>query len=209
LFSCSFIRLFIITTQGAGMSILIEEIRAREVLDSRGNPTIEVDVQVDTGDVGRAIVPSGASTGAHEALELRDGDKSRYGGKGVLKAVENVNTIIADALVDMDASDQVGLDRKLIELDGTENKARPRRRRGAEYFALPLPGRCARTRTAGTDDEHPERRETRPGQHRLPGIHGYAGRRAELPRGSALGLRNLPESQEGAARSRRIHERRR
>ena len=80
------------------MSTLIEEIIAREVLDSRGNPTVEVDVRLESCDIGRAIVPSGASTGAHEALELRDGDKARYGGKGVLKAVENVNTTIAEAL---------------------------------------------------------------------------------------------------------------
>src|SRR5919206_1736934 len=106
------------------MSTLIEEIVAREVLDSRGNPTIEVDVRLESGDVGRAIVPSGASTGAHEALELRDGDKKRYGGKGVLKAVENVNTIIAPALQGFDALDQVEVDRALLELDGTKNKSR-------------------------------------------------------------------------------------
>ncbi len=102
----------------------IEAIHAREVLDSRGNPTIEVEVHVESGEVGRAIVPSGASTGAHEALELRDGDKGRYGGKGVLKAVENVNTTIAQALAGKDASDQIAIDRALIELDGTENKSK-------------------------------------------------------------------------------------
>ncbi|MFQ3630786.1 phosphopyruvate hydratase [Roseiflexus sp.] len=102
----------------------IEAITAREVLDSRGNPTIEVDVYLESGDMGRAIVPSGASTGAFEALELRDGDKSRYGGKGVLKAVENVNTTIAEALEGEDAADQVRIDRMLIDLDGTENKGR-------------------------------------------------------------------------------------
>src|SRR3982751_6202924 len=96
------------------MSTLIEEIIAREVLDSRGNPTVEVDVQLESGDVGRAIVPSGASTGAHEALELRDGDKGRYGGKGVQKAIDNVNTVIAEALNGLDAADQVGIDAELI-----------------------------------------------------------------------------------------------
>jgi enolase len=106
------------------MSTLIEDIVAREVLDSRGNPTVEVDVQLASGDVGRAIVPSGASTGAHEALELRDGDKSRYGGKGVLKAVEHVNTTIAEALVGLDAADQIGIDNELLQLDGTENKGK-------------------------------------------------------------------------------------
>ena len=106
------------------MSTIIEEIIAREVLDSRGNPTVEVDVRTEGGDIGRAIVPSGASTGAHEALELRDGDKKRYGGKGVLKAVENVNTAVAEALVGLDAADQVGIDAELIELDGTSTKSK-------------------------------------------------------------------------------------
>jgi len=102
----------------------ISDIRAREILDSRGNPTVEVDVTLESGSKGRAAVPSGASTGTHEAIELRDGDKKRYGGKGVKKAVEGVNGEIFDALSGFDASDQAGLDRALIELDGTENKAR-------------------------------------------------------------------------------------
>src|SRR6185436_15158773 len=100
----------------------IFDIQAREILDSRGNPTVEVDVILAGGAVGRAIVPSGASTGAHEALELRDGDKERYGGKGVLKAVEHVNTTIAEALIGLDAADQIGVDQELIQLDGTETK---------------------------------------------------------------------------------------
>ncbi|MGQ9518437.1 MAG: phosphopyruvate hydratase, partial [Anaerolineae bacterium] len=100
----------------------IEEILAREILDSRGNPTVEVEVVLESGAIGRAAVPSGASTGAHEAVELRDGDKSRYGGKGVLKAVENVNNVIANELLGWDALDQVGIDQMLIELDGTPNK---------------------------------------------------------------------------------------
>ncbi len=103
---------------------LIDEVYAREVLDSRGNPTVEVEVWLDDDTMGRAIVPSGASTGVHEAVELRDGDKSRYLGKGVLKAVENVNEIIADEIIGMDAMDQVALDKFLIELDGTENKGK-------------------------------------------------------------------------------------
>ncbi|MEF3274585.1 MAG: phosphopyruvate hydratase [Chloroflexus sp.] len=106
------------------MSTLIEAIIAREVLDSRGNPTIEVDVRLESGDVGRAIVPSGASTGAHEALELRDGDQSRYNGKGVLKAVQAVNQDIAEALIGFDAADQIALDNELIALDGTPNKSK-------------------------------------------------------------------------------------
>jgi enolase len=106
------------------MSTFIEEIVAREVLDSRGNPTVEVDVRVESGEIGRAIVPSGASTGAHEALELRDGDKKRYGGKGVLNAVKNVNSTIAEALIGMDAADQLGIDSAMLQLDGTPNKGK-------------------------------------------------------------------------------------
>jgi len=102
----------------------ITDIHAREILDSRGNPTIEVDVILESGGFGRAAVPSGASTGAHEAVELRDGDKSRYGGKGVLQAVEAVNGEIYDALSGMDAEEQLVLDRTMIELDGTKNKSR-------------------------------------------------------------------------------------
>jgi enolase len=102
----------------------IVETHAREVLDSRGNPTVEAEVYLSCGVVGRAIVPSGASTGEHEAVELRDGDKKRYLGKSVLKAVENVNGEIADAIDDMDASDQYALDQKMIDLDGTPNKGR-------------------------------------------------------------------------------------
>ncbi|ASS94900.1 phosphopyruvate hydratase [Peribacillus simplex] len=100
----------------------IEHVYAREVLDSRGNPTIEVEIQTESGYFGRAIVPSGASTGEHEAVELRDGDKSRYLGKGVQKAVDNVNDIIADAVIGLDVTNQAGLDLTMIELDGTENK---------------------------------------------------------------------------------------
>ena len=102
----------------------IEDVIAREVLDSRGNPTVEVEVLLDDGALGRAIVPSGASTGVHEAVELRDGDKARYLGKGTLKAVENVNEIIADEIIGWEAFDQVGLDKFLIELDGTPNKGK-------------------------------------------------------------------------------------
>ena len=102
----------------------ITDLHAREILDSRGNPTVEVDVVLETGVLGRAAVPSGASTGAHEAVERRDGDKSRYGGKGVLEAVEAVNGEIFDALSGMEAEDQVAIDKAMVELDGTPNKAR-------------------------------------------------------------------------------------
>src|ERR1700736_4822796 len=127
----------------------IGEIVARQVLDSRGNPTVEAEVRLVSGSVGRAIVPSGASTGEHEAVELRDGEKKRYLGKGVLKAVENVNREIAGALANFNAADQAALDRKLIELDGTPNKGRlganailavsmAAARASANAFGLPL-----------------------------------------------------------------------
>lgn len=103
---------------------LIVEIYSREVLDSRGNPTVEVEVTTENGIVGSAIVPSGASTGVHEAVELRDGDKTRYLGKGTLNAVNNVNEIIAEELIGFDVFDQVGVDRALIQIDGTENKSK-------------------------------------------------------------------------------------
>src|SRR5712675_748039 len=127
----------------------IGAIHAREILDSRGNPTVEAEVHLNDGTRGRAAVPSGASTGEHEAVELRDGDKQRYLGKGVLKAVENVNGEIADALANLDAADQRALDQKMIELDGTENKGRlganailaismAAARASATAFSLPL-----------------------------------------------------------------------
>ena len=102
----------------------IVDVMAREILDSRGNPTVEVEVTLDDGTVGRAAVPSGASTGMYEACELRDGDKSRYNGKGVLLAVENVNHELAEALVGMNVLDQPSIDKMLIDIDGTPNKTR-------------------------------------------------------------------------------------
>jgi len=105
------------------MYTFIESIEAQEILDSRGNPTIEVEVLLEDGSFGRAAVPSGASTGIHEALELRDGDKKRYGGKGVTKAVNNVNSQIADELIGWDATEQIAIDKTLLEIDGTPNKA--------------------------------------------------------------------------------------
>src|SRR6201994_4987090 len=127
----------------------IIDIAAREILDSRGNPTVEVDVTLEDGSMGRAAVPSGASTGAHEAVELRDGDKSRFGGKGVLKAVDSVNRDIFDAVSGFEAEDQVKIDQAMIELDGTPNKSRlganailgvslAVAKAGAESFDLPL-----------------------------------------------------------------------
>ena len=106
------------------MTSLIEDVIGREILDSRGNPTVEVDVFLEDGAVGTAAVPSGASTGAHEAVELRDGDAARYGGKGVLEAVRNVNETLRPELMGIDALDQVSVDRLLISLDGTPNKSK-------------------------------------------------------------------------------------
>src|ERR1700738_671140 len=102
----------------------ISDIRGREIIDSRGNPTVEVDVLLDSGVLGRAAVPSGASTGTREAVELRDGDKKRYGGKGVLKAGEPVNTVPKQALPGCDSRDQAGIDARMIDLDGTDTKGR-------------------------------------------------------------------------------------
>jgi len=127
----------------------IANVHAREILDSRGNPTIEVEVTLESGFVGRAAVPSGASTGENEALELRDGDKGRYLGKGVLKAVDNVNNIIAPAIVGMNVLDQVGVDTKMLEMDGTKTKSKlganailgvslATARAAAEYLQIPL-----------------------------------------------------------------------
>lgn len=128
---------------------LITNVQAREILDSRGNPTIEVEVETASGFVGRAMVPSGASTGEREALELRDGDPSRYGGKGVLQAVENVNNILIDVVLGMDVTDQAGIDKALIDADGTKDKSKyganailgislAVAHAAADYYGLPL-----------------------------------------------------------------------
>ena len=128
---------------------LITNVHAREILDSRGNPTIEVDVETASGFVGRAMVPSGASTGEREALELRDGDPSRYGGKGVLQAVENVNNILIDVVLGMDVTDQAAIDKALIDADGTKDKSKyganailgislAVAHAAADYYGLPL-----------------------------------------------------------------------
>ena len=154
----------------------IVSIHAREILDSRGNPTVEADVILDGGAKGRAAVPSGASTGEHEAVELRDGDKEHYLGKGVLNAVENVESILAPELTGMDASNQRLIDATMIAIDGTENKSklganailavsmavRPRLRRSPQAPALPLPRRRQRLPPAHAHDEHPQRRLATP-----------------------------------------------
>ncbi len=157
------------------MRFEITDVKAREILDSRGNPTIEVDVLLDGFFVGRAAVPSGASTGEHEAVELRDGDSKRYGGKGVLKAVENVTRKIRPEIIGMDAFDQQALDSVLIEFDGTKKQRQsgsqryagrePRGRQGLRgqaenaFFSLPGGGRCSAI--ARSHDEHTQRRRAR------------------------------------------------
>ena len=166
----------------------IEQVVGREILDSRGNPTVEAEVTLADGTVARGCSPSGASTGEFEALELRDGDKSRYLGKGVTKAVENVNTVIADAIVGMDASDIYAVDAAMLAADGTEDKSNlgrqrhpgcvhrslPRCRRFPGPAPVPLPGRRQRQPPARPHDEHSERRRTRYQHRRYPGVHDHA-----------------------------------
>ncbi len=122
----------------------IVDILGREIIDSRGNPTVEADVRLKSGAVGRAAVPSGASTGSREAVELRDGDPRRYGGKGVTRAVGHVNGELKTALVGRDAADQAGLDARMIELDGTRLEVAPRRQRDPRRVARQRPRRGAR-----------------------------------------------------------------
>ena len=167
----------------------IVDIIARQILDSRGNPTVEVDVTLEDGSMGRAAVPSGASTGAHEAVELRDGDKSRYGGKGVEKAVANVNDAIYEALEGMDAEDQTLIDETLLELDGTPNKSRL----GANAM-LGVSLAVAKA-AADADDEYRQWRHACRQPHRLSGIHDHAGGRVEFQRRLADGGGDFPHAQ--------------
>ncbi len=186
----------------------ITDIIGREVLDSRGNPTVEVDVLLEDGSRGRAAVPSGASTGAHEAVELRDGDKTRYLGKGVQKAVAAVEGEIFDAIGGMEAEAQGKIDETMIALDGTPNKARlganailgvslavaKAAAAGQPAAALPLCRRHPGARAAGADDEHRQRRRACRQPDRLPGIHDHAGRRGDLLRRPAHGRRGVPDA---------------
>ena len=200
----------------------IDQVIGREILDSRGNPTVEVEVLLASGATGRAAVPSGASTGTHEAVELRDGD-SRYGGKGVQRAVANVNGEIARSIEGLEALDQRGLDATLIDLDGTPNKSRlganailgvslavahaaAERDRAA---SVPLRRRGRRSSAAGADDERGQRRRPRRQQRRPPGVHDRAGRGGVVRRGPALGRRDLPAAQGHSQRARPVHRRRR
>ncbi len=191
----------------------IVDIIAREILDSRGNPTVEVDVILEDGAFGRAAVPSGASTGAHEANEKRDGDKSRYLGKGVLQAVDAVNGEIFDALSGVDAEDQRRVDKLLIDLDGTPNKARlganailgvslataqappqsPLGSRSTSYVggvnARVLPTPMMNIINGGAHADNTDR---------YPGIHDPADRRSHLLGSPADGRRDLPRVEEGS-----------
>lgn len=178
----------------------IEKVVGREILDSRGNPTVEAEVWLADGTVSRGMAPSGASTGEFEALELRDGDKARYGGKGVQKAVENINTTINDVLTGMDASDIYAVDAAMIKADGTKDKSNlganailavsiASARAAAlslDIPLLPLPGRYFRQPSAGSHDEHPERRCPRNQHRRYPGVHDHACRRTFLQGSPAL-----------------------
>ena len=165
----------------------IESVVGREILDSRGNPTVEAEITLADGTVARGCAPSGASTGEFEALELRDGDKSRYLGKGVTKTVENINTVIADAVVGMDASDIYAIDAAMIKADGTKDKsnlganailavsiAACRSSRFAGNAAVPFSGRRKRQPSACAHDEHSERRRTRHQHRGHAGVHDHA-----------------------------------
>ena len=178
----------------------IEKVIGREIIDSRGNPTVEAEVWLADGTIGRGAAPSGASTGEFEALELRDGDKSRFGGKGVSKAVENINTTINEALVGLDVSDIYAVDAAMLQADGTKDKSNlwrkrhsgglhcggPRRGTLAGYSTVSLFGRRVRQQAACADDEHFERRRAR-GQHRgRAGVYDHARRCAQLQGGPAL-----------------------
>ncbi len=200
----------------------IIDIVAREILDSRGNPTIEVDVTLESGATGRAGVPSGASTGAHEAVELRDGDKSRYGGKGVLKAIAAMDAI-HDAIQDIDAEDQLAIDNAMIALDGTPNKSKlganailgvslAVAKAAAEEAGLPL------YRYVGGTQAHvlpvPMMNILNGGAHADNPIDFQefmilAGRRIQPVRGGALGLGSVPDSEGPAQEVRPEHQCRR
>jgi enolase len=172
----------------------IVDIVGREILDSRGNPTVECDVLLESGTMGRAAVPSGASTGSREAIELRDGDKSRYLGKGVLKAVEHINTEISEAVLGLDASEQAFLDKTLIDLDGTDNKSRlganamlavsmAVARAAAEESGLPLYryfGGMGRMQMPVPDDERHQRWRARQQQPGYARVHDHPGGRTQF-----------------------------
>ena len=189
----------------------ILSVKAREILDSRGNPTVEAEILLESGYSAVAAVPSGASTGSREALELRDGDPARYLGKGVLQAVENVNEEIAPKIVGFEATDQVGLDRTMIDLDGTENKSRlganailavsmAVAKAAAAESELPLYrylGGGQRLSPARSADERAERRRPCGQQSRYPGIPDRSGRCAHFQRSLKNGGGGFPQPEKG------------
>lgn len=183
----------------------IEKVIGREILDSRGNPTVEAEVTLADGTVGRGMAPSGASTGEFEALELRDGDKARYLGKGVTKAVENINTVINDTICGMDASDIYALDAAMIAADGTKDKSKlganailavsiAAARAAAIALDIPLYrflGGISGNQTSGSDDEYFKWRRAC-SQHRgCAGVYDHAGRCGKLQRGAPLVCRGI------------------
>jgi hypothetical protein len=177
----------------------IVSITAREILDSRGNPTVEADVLLSGGAMGRAAVPSGASTGEHEAVELRDGDQDHYLGKGVLSAVDNVESILSPELVGMDATNQRLIDGTMIAIDGTENKGRL----GANAILAVSMAVCRASATAlkmplypaDADDEYSQRRLACRFERRFSGVHDHAGGRGDVLGRAAPGHRGLPYAQ--------------
>ena len=192
---------------------LIDAVHARQILDSRGNPTVEVEVHLESGAMGRAAVPSGASTGVHEAVELRDGGQA-FGGKGVTRAVENVIHEIFPRLEGMGVEDQHAIDAALIELDGTPNKGRlganailgaslACARAGADDLGLDLYRFVggAGAHAAGADDERDQRRRACRQPARPAGVHAGAVRGEDVRRGPADGHRGLPQAEEPAARA--------
>ena len=158
----------------------IEKVIGREIIDSRGNPTVEAEVYLADGTMGRAAAPSGASTGEFEALELRDMDKSRFGGKGVSKAVENINTVISQTLTGMNAADIYAVDQAMIKADGTGDRRRQSRGRRAENAPVPLSWRHRRQPSAGTYDEYIKWRRPRSQHGGCAGVHDYAGGSGKL-----------------------------
>ena len=187
------------------MYLEIEKVIGREIIDSRGNPTVEAEVYLTDGTVGRGAAPSGASTGEFEALELRDQDKSRFGGKGVSKAVENINTVISDVLCGMDPSNVYAIDQAMIQADGTKDKSNLganailavsiKRKSSSQRngdASLPLSGRSKRKPSAAADDEHLKWRRSCSEHRRCTGVYDHAGRRSELQRRPALVYRGIP-----------------
>ena len=166
----------------------IEKVIGREIIDSRGNPTVEAEVYLTDGTVGRGAAPSGASTGEFEALELRDGDKERFGGKGVLKAVENINTVINDTLKGMDPSDVYRVDRAMIQADGTADKSKLGANAilavsiagAAAAAVIPFPGRSKRKPSPSAYDEYFKWRRSCGQYSRRTGIYDHAGRSRKL-----------------------------